>query len=1172
MDRVIREISRTLLKSGPELADGQLLEMFRVQRNEAAFEAIVQRHGPMVLAVCRRILRNHHDAEDAFQATFIVLARKSASIAPRDMAASWLHGVAVRTAQKARTQAARVRTRELQAASSIDPRTATHESDFDLQDSLDRELARLPAKYRTPIVLCELEGKSHKEAARELHWPEGTLSVRLMRAKKLLAQRLVRQGLGTTAGAIAILSAASVSSTLASSSVTFASQFATGGTAAAAIPDRIAGLAEKVLRSLFMSKMKTLVGTIVLLGVLFGGVAFSVRAMSAGFQAAKPVETLVGQVPEKPKNAKTDVPDEKSVVAVDGPKKVRLDSFGDPLPEGAAARLGARRFRYYWNCSNLGFAPDGKTLMGNTTSGLMFWDAATGIERKRLLMGAGLPISPDGTTLASLDADGVGLWDLRSDKKLRTVSTPEWKRGKTKTGYPVFPESNVFPADGKSLVVGTRHGSVMVFDLPAGEFRASLGDPDSFYFDVFAVSPDSNTLIAVTSPASDIEVPESEKKPQSMRWWDLATGKPIRGVDELPHRVKSMAFSPDNKTLALGIEANYEIVLLDVATGKTTGRMKAEKSDRKSTSVPRIAEMAFTPDSKKLIAASLPDCVLRVWDLAAGKPIHVFQGRDAKDGFLSMSLSPDGKTVALGQLGSVVRLWDVATGNEKFAEQRGHESLIRALAFSPDGKTLASGGWFGQTFLWDWASKKRIGLLPSSTNTNDALSFSPDGKRLASIGNTPTDRDQKVRIWDVATRKETSLIALPDAKTEIAEAVFSSDGRKLFTLDSTNGTEPTFRHWDLATGKQEQSWPLQKEERAGRWANHLTPDGKTLLTTSGAIHVAPDGKTHVNPSDHPLRIYDAETGRRKSSWSEPSFGWHYTLSPDGRVLGSHPLNQPVGTFRLWEFCTGQEIFLLKEHCRYNGFYAWSPDGRLFATNDNGETPSRIQTKDLAVYLWDTATGKRRAVFGGFDSPVSALTFSPDGAYLVAGLFDGTILAWEMAEAIPKVPAPKLSKDALEARWTDLISDKASQAHQAIGILVASPAQAVPFLRDRLRPTLAVDAGKIQRWIADLDSDQFAVRESASKELAKIDAQVEPHIRKALKGEVSPETARRLERILSTVDNLDASTVRMIRAVTILERIGSSDARAVLEALAGGAQGSRATEEAAASLQRLARRR
>ena len=212
MDRVIREISRTLLKSGPEIADGQLLEMFRVCRNEAAFEAIVQRHGPMVLAVCRRILGNHHDAEDAFQATFLVLARRSGSIAPRDMAASWLYGVAVRTAQKTRTQAARVRVRELRAMVSIDSRTAPHESEFDLQESLDRELARLPEKYRAPIVLCELEGKSHKEAARELRWPEGTLSVRLMRAKKLLAQRLARQGLGTTAGAIAILSAASEAS------------------------------------------------------------------------------------------------------------------------------------------------------------------------------------------------------------------------------------------------------------------------------------------------------------------------------------------------------------------------------------------------------------------------------------------------------------------------------------------------------------------------------------------------------------------------------------------------------------------------------------------------------------------------------------------------------------------------------------------------------------------------------------------------------------------------------------------------------------------------------------------------------------------------------------------------------------------------------------------------
>jgi hypothetical protein len=228
-------------------------------------------------------------------------------------------------------------------------------------------------------------------------------------------------------------------------------------------------------------------------------------------------------------------------------------------------------------------------------------------------------------------------------------------------------------------------------------------------------------------------------------------------------------------------------------------------------------------------------------------------------------------------------------------------------------------------------------------------------------------------------------------------------------------------------------------------------------------------------------------------------------------------------------------------------------------------------KPQSIRIWDTATGKQRAVFSDFKSDVTALTFSPDSAAIVAGLRDGTILIWELADAIPKTSAATLSDAELQARWIDLVSDKAAEAHEAIGVLVASSSQSVPFLRDRLRPTPAVDAGKIQCWIADLNNE-FAVRESASKELSKIAAQIEPQVRKVLGEEVPPETRRRLEGILAKLDSPDASTVRTIRAITILERIGSPDARAVLQTLAGGAPGAHATEEAAASLQRLARRR
>ena len=178
----------------PQGTDAQLLEAFIERRSEQAFAALLARHGPMVLGVCRRILRNHHDAEDAFQATFLVLARKAASIVPRPMLANWLYGVACRTALKAGAMLGRRRTRERQVIAMPEP--AAHPELFNqLEPILDQELSRLADKYRAAVVLCDLEGKSRKEAARALGIVEGTLSSRLTKARRLLAKRLARQGI-----------------------------------------------------------------------------------------------------------------------------------------------------------------------------------------------------------------------------------------------------------------------------------------------------------------------------------------------------------------------------------------------------------------------------------------------------------------------------------------------------------------------------------------------------------------------------------------------------------------------------------------------------------------------------------------------------------------------------------------------------------------------------------------------------------------------------------------------------------------------------------------------------------------------------------------------------------------------------------------------------------------
>jgi RNA polymerase sigma factor (sigma-70 family) len=253
------------------LSDGQLLDCFVERREGAAFEEIIRRHGPMVWGVCRRTLRNHHDAEDAFQAAFLVLARKAASIMPREKLGNWLYGVAYQTAMKARAQRTKRRARESQAPDGPEPMATSDEPRDDRVESLDRELSRLPEKYRIPIVLCDLEGSTHKDVASRLGWPIGTVSSRLSRARSELARRLSRQGVSLSASSLAVFLAresvtASMPTQLIDRTVQAASLFVAGGAVTAGLVSReVAILTGEVVRVMLSSKLK-----IALAGLLVG--------------------------------------------------------------------------------------------------------------------------------------------------------------------------------------------------------------------------------------------------------------------------------------------------------------------------------------------------------------------------------------------------------------------------------------------------------------------------------------------------------------------------------------------------------------------------------------------------------------------------------------------------------------------------------------------------------------------------------------------------------------------------------------------------------------------------------------------------------------------------------------------------------------------------------------
>jgi RNA polymerase sigma factor (sigma-70 family) len=271
-------------------SDGELLESFLAQGDEFAFETLLRRHGPMVLGVCRRVLPHGPDAEDAFQATFLVLVRKAHTISRRELLANWLYGVACRTARKARSLLLRDRYRQRQVLDMADVPATDPTEASDLRAVLDQELGRLPEKYRVPLVLCELEGRSRKEAACVLRLPEGTVSSRLARGRQLLASRLTRRGLALSVTALAgALAQSRAEAGVPPILLETTTQVATG---AAVISARVVTLTEGVLRTMVPLKLKFVLAVLlscVLLGASLLVPPAAVKQAAAAAQA-KPMD------------------------------------------------------------------------------------------------------------------------------------------------------------------------------------------------------------------------------------------------------------------------------------------------------------------------------------------------------------------------------------------------------------------------------------------------------------------------------------------------------------------------------------------------------------------------------------------------------------------------------------------------------------------------------------------------------------------------------------------------------------------------------------------------------------------------------------------------------------------------------------------------------------------
>ncbi|HEV3117390.1 MAG TPA: sigma-70 family RNA polymerase sigma factor, partial [Gemmataceae bacterium] len=581
-------------------SDQQLLERFVTSREEGAFTALVNRHGAMVFGVCRRLLRETHDAEDAFQATFLVLARKAAAIHKRESLGSWLHGVAVRVAHGSRRAAGRRSRLERERPAPATVEASDRITWGELRSVLDEELSRLPAQVRSPLVLCYLEGQTQDEAARRLGWSKSTFRRRLERGRALLQSRLARRGVTLSAGLLAPFlcepaASAAAAKVLTASTVKTALLFGAGQSIGPVMTPSGA-LAETVLKSMLLAKGKLAASVMLTLTMLAGVGLWAYHA------AAQKRTGITAPVPASISNRREGKPFQDPQVAV--------DQFGDRLPAGALARLGTIRLQHGSVAWALTFAPDGRSLASAGHDGVVhIWETASGkelvrIENERFPGGLGavfsLSYAPDGKTLAGARINQpVCLWDVATGQEVRQFGGDDWRTNRANWV--------VVSPNGKTLAYGggKEDPSIRLADVSTGRDLARF-ERHSGYAVRAAYSPDGETLAAAEE--------------QSIHLFEVATGKrrELALTDGAAASVTGLAYSRDGKTLAATSHANKLIRLVDVVTGKVLRIITLPGKRKEARSI------LFARDDETLISGH-EDGSVRFWDAATGKRTRQFR-------------------------------------------------------------------------------------------------------------------------------------------------------------------------------------------------------------------------------------------------------------------------------------------------------------------------------------------------------------------------------------------------------------------------------------------------------------------------------------------------------------------------------------------------------------------
>ncbi len=945
-------------------SDRDLLAAY-VAGNQDAFAELVRRHGAMVRGVGRRILGDVHTAEDVGQAAFLVLARKAPVRAWDESVGGWLHGVAYRLALKARANARR----PIPAAETRRPLAdPAAEIEFrELRTLLDAELRTLPARYRGPLVLCYLEGRTRDEAARQLGVTVAAVKGRLERGRDMLRDRLTHRGcclgVGLTAAALA-------DNAVAGPAIDYWAAVATG---AHAVPVAVERLAAGIVLTGHAGRWALVAG--------FFGLAAATAGVAVG----------VGDEPKQPPQA---VPPTAVSAAA-----VRSDRFGDPLPEGARTRLGTVRWRAGGSVHRTALSEDGKAVVGATIGGgMQFWETALGrpidhIALYKALRDVSGPqtlaLSPDGGILATGRFDNprpvstVRLWEVAIGREL-----PFPMQDIRASELAFSPDGKMLAArwDRFSRVPGRPYegGTAVLWEMPSGKTIGELshvmdGDPPDMKQRLpvgwLAFAPDSRTLYTAC------------RTPALVFAWDTATGRLNRTIP-LPERASDvgLALSPDGKTVAVDIGGRISII--DVAGGREVKMI--------DTGGRKYLSLVYAAHGNAIVGRS--NSAVDFYDSASGERRFSAHAREVQQ-TERLRADANGSRVHLPDSENRLRVWDATTGRE-VDDAKEFIAGIAALAIASDGQTLIAAATMSDPRIrrWEVSTGKELPELPSlkSFGGPSFMAFSPDGRFEAwAVPAVRVSADRQAGTGGGADQKvspqppTSAHIAIVDAATGMVLRIienprsrsfcWSSDGK----LIAAKPAAQSIQLWEAATGKPLREFALRLPQNPGAGFPAqcaISPDGQTLVVS------------YNYPKD--LVLWDVNTGdiRRKiplltqggtGPQAQIDDSPHsIAFTPDGRTLaaGSAP------GIRGWDLSTGKELPPFDGPPGGVAKCLFSPNGKLVIAGGS----------DGSVWAWDTATGQLKHKSAGHNHAVTSMVLTSDGKTLVTGSADTTILIWDIS--------------------------------------------------------------------------------------------------------------------------------------------------------------------------------